>query len=187
MSDNQGTQATNRNGVPKPIHFACDIFTTGAVARLAGVAPRTVTKWTDSGRLPSYRIPTGKPHGDRRIHRDDLLAFLHREGFPAWLIERVTGDAVLEVGGTLLGVESVPSLLEAGVALQGRTLRALVLHAGLGRAECLSACRVIRERFPEVRLVVLTSEDDAREADWVGCVVLRQPVDPAALARVVGD
>src|SRR5205823_90621 len=42
------------------------IFTTGQVAKICKVAPRTVSKWFDSGRLRGYRIPGSQ---DRRIPR----------------------------------------------------------------------------------------------------------------------
>ncbi|MFA6426095.1 MAG: helix-turn-helix domain-containing protein, partial [Phycisphaerae bacterium] len=37
-----------------------DIFTTGQVAQICKVAPRTVTKWFDTGQLKGYRIPGGR-------------------------------------------------------------------------------------------------------------------------------
>ena len=43
------------------------VFTTGQVAKICKVAPRTVSKWFDSGRLKGYRIPGSQ---DRRIPRD---------------------------------------------------------------------------------------------------------------------
>ncbi len=50
------------------------IFSTGQVARICLVAPRTVSKnWFDSGRLRGYRIPGSR---DRRIPLEHLIAFL---------------------------------------------------------------------------------------------------------------
>jgi excisionase family DNA binding protein len=43
------------------------VFTTGQVAKICKVAPRTVSKWFDSGRLKGYRIPGSQ---DRRIPRE---------------------------------------------------------------------------------------------------------------------
>ena len=37
------------------------IYTTGQVAKMCQVAPRTVSKWFDSGRLKGFRI-AGPPH-----------------------------------------------------------------------------------------------------------------------------
>ena len=49
-----------------------EVFTTGQVARICKVAPRTVVKWFDSGRLRGYRTPGGD---NRRIPREELLRF----------------------------------------------------------------------------------------------------------------
>jgi excisionase family DNA binding protein len=53
------------------------VFTTGQVARICKVAPRTVSKWFDSGRLPGYRIPGSL---DRRIPREYLAKFVKDHG-----------------------------------------------------------------------------------------------------------
>ena len=55
------------------------IFTTGQVAKICKVAPRTVSKWFDSGRLRGYRIPGSQ---DRRIPREHLIRFLKEHGMP---------------------------------------------------------------------------------------------------------
>ena len=55
------------------------VFTTGQVAKICKVAPRTVSKWFDSGRLKGYRIPGSQ---DRRIPREYLIRFL-KEQLPA--------------------------------------------------------------------------------------------------------
>ena len=55
------------------------VFTTGQVAKICKVAPRTVSKWFDSGRLKGYRIPGSQ---DRRIPREYLIRFLKEHGMP---------------------------------------------------------------------------------------------------------
>lgn len=55
------------------------VFTTGEVAALCKVAPRTVAKWFDSGRLKGYRIPGSQ---DRRVPREQLVKFLGEHGMP---------------------------------------------------------------------------------------------------------
>ena len=55
------------------------IYTTGQVAKLCKVAPRTVSKWFDSGRLKGYRLPGSQ---DRRIPREELYNFLTEHGMP---------------------------------------------------------------------------------------------------------
>lgn len=67
------------------------VFTTGQVAKLCKVAPRTVAKWFDAGRLRGYRIPV---LGDRRIPREHLAAFLR---------EHNMADALAAIGEEVAG------------------------------------------------------------------------------------
>ncbi len=55
------------------------VLTTGEVAKICNVAPRTVSKWFDSGQLRGYRIPGSK---DRRIPLDQLVRFMRAHGIP---------------------------------------------------------------------------------------------------------
>ncbi len=56
-----------------------DILTTGEVAKICNVAPRTVSKWFDSGQLRGYRIPGSK---DRRIPLAGLIRFMKQHSIP---------------------------------------------------------------------------------------------------------
>ena len=56
-----------------------DILTTGEVAKICNVAPRTVSKWFDSGQLKGYRIPGSK---DRRIPMPALMRFMKAHNIP---------------------------------------------------------------------------------------------------------
>jgi tetratricopeptide (TPR) repeat protein len=56
-----------------------DIFTTGQVAKICKVSPRTVNKWFDSGRLRGHRT-TESPI--RRVPRANLVQFLQEQGMP---------------------------------------------------------------------------------------------------------
>jgi two-component system response regulator RpaA len=57
-----------------------NVLTTGDVARICNVAPRTVSKWFDSGQLKGYRIPGSK---DRRIPVSELIRFMKVNNMPA--------------------------------------------------------------------------------------------------------
>ena len=58
---------------------AKDVLTTGEVAKICNVAPRTVSKWFDSGSLKGYRIPGSK---DRRIPLNQLIRFMKEHSIP---------------------------------------------------------------------------------------------------------
>ena len=55
------------------------VLSTGEVAKICHVAPRTVQKWFDSGLIKGYRIPGSK---DRRIPIDELSLFLKQHNMP---------------------------------------------------------------------------------------------------------
>jgi len=56
-----------------------DVLTTGEVAKICNVAPRTVSKWFDAGQLKGYRIPGSK---DRRIPVAELVKFMRAHDIP---------------------------------------------------------------------------------------------------------
>jgi len=60
------------------------VLTTGEVAKICKVAPRTVSKWFDTGQLRGYRIPGSR---DRRIPFDQLVKFMKVYGIPLDEIE----------------------------------------------------------------------------------------------------
>lgn len=62
-----------------------EVLTTGQVAQLCNVAPRTVTKWFDSGQLGGYRIPGSK---DRRIPESELIRFMKAHDIPTDKLEK---------------------------------------------------------------------------------------------------
>jgi excisionase family DNA binding protein len=63
-----------------------EVLTTGEVAKICHVAPRTVSKWFDSGKLRGYRIPGSR---DRRIPLAQLVQFMRDHGMP---MEGVEGN-----------------------------------------------------------------------------------------------
>ena len=56
-----------------------NVLTTGDVAKICNVAPRTVSKWFDNGQLKGYRIPGSK---DRRIPVSELIRFMKMHNMP---------------------------------------------------------------------------------------------------------
>jgi excisionase family DNA binding protein len=85
-----------------------DVLTTGEVSRICNVAPRTVSKWFDSGKLRGYRIPGSK---DRRIPLQQLIRFMRAHGIPLdGLNSGITRVLVVE------GDRDVAELLSAALA-----------------------------------------------------------------------
>src|ERR687886_615621 len=84
------------------------VFTTGQVAKICKVAPRTVSKWFDSGRLKGYRIPGSQ---DRRIPREQLIRFLKEHGMPLGELEEEEWHNVLVIGAEKLFIERLREIL----------------------------------------------------------------------------
>ena len=87
-----------------------EVLTTGEVARICHVAPRTVSKWFDTGKLRGYRIPGSR---DRRIPREQLMAFMRAHGIPMDSLE--DGCCRVLIVGT-----SAPSELAEAMNATGR-------------------------------------------------------------------
>jgi two-component system, OmpR family, response regulator RpaA len=187
-------------------------YTTGHVARLCGVAPRTVCKWLDNGLLAGWRVSgSGQPDGDRRVSHDDLARFLAAHGMADSLARLGTPPpppaltvllcglpdalavALFHAAGPGVALKSpLPSLLALGYALAGPFPggACAVLDASLGRGECLAAGRWLVAHAVCVRLVALCGEDDIKGGDWTLSgfgAVLGHPVRPGdVLAAAVG-
>lgn len=56
-----------------------NVLTTGDVAKICNVSPRTVSKWVDEGQLKGYRIAGSL---DRRIPVAELIRFMEKNNMP---------------------------------------------------------------------------------------------------------
>lgn len=111
------------------------IYTTGEVARLCEVAPRTVSKWFDTGKLKGFRIPGGR---DRRIAKADLARFMAERGFPSEMIPEVEPEAVDRV----LVVGGAPSAFTESEGVEVTHVRT-IFAAGIAFAEVKPTCVVV--------------------------------------------
>ncbi len=125
------------------MHKVKDVLTTGQVARLCNVAPRTVSKWFDGGQLRGYRIPGSR---DRRIPKAQLVSFMKAHGMPlngldAGSMRVLVLDADTAVGELLdhdafvvekgLVVSTVNTAFEAGAAAESLKPAVLAVDVSL--------------------------------------------------------
>lgn len=136
------------------------IYTTGHVSKICCVAPRTVSKWCDTGRLKHFRIPGSQ---DRRIVRADLIRFLDQYGMPK--PPELMDPAILVVGmpGLRLidGLRTyhAPNAFAAGaLSVQHRPRVIVVDVTATGRldARTIAACASASE--PRPWLVAVSDE-----------------------------
>jgi two-component system, OmpR family, response regulator RpaA len=151
------------------------VFTTGQVAKICKVAPRTVSKWFDSGRLRGYRIPGSQ---DRRIPREHLIRFLKEHGMPLGELEEEGWHKILIVGAEKLFVDRVKELLpeaddykyelatsgfEAGIQAESFHPDTIIIDLAMGRSEALQIAQNLRRnpQYEQTLIVALASEDEA--------------------------
>ena len=168
-----------------------DVLTTGEVAKICNVAPRTVSKWFDSGKLRGYRIPGSK---DRRIPLQQLVRFMRAHGIPLnGLDTGITRVLVVETDpdmAELLSsalardagyeVQVARSAFEAGAVAEGLKPHIMLLDVSLPGLAGRETIRSIRS-LPDLdacKLIAVTGPLREGEAE-----VLRQQGYDAALSR----
>ena len=176
------------------------IFTTGQVAKICKVAPRTVSKWFDSGRLRGYRIPGSQ---DRRIPREHLIRFLKEHGMPLGELEDEAMGKILVVGaeehlrnglGEMLSaedfkIENAASGFEAGIQAESLHPDCVIIDFVMGRQEALMIAQNLRRNkdySDSVLVGLLSDEDNAAGFDrTMFNETFRKPFDAALLAERV--
>lgn len=173
------------------------VFTTGQISKICQVAPRTVSKWFDTGRLRGYRIPGSN---DRRVPRENLVVFMKEHGIPLGPLAPREAAKVLLVGapdrllpslraelpGAEFEVQSAVTAFEAGMQATAWLPDCVVIDAAIGRDACEGIAQGLRQTRGEkapLLIALLTPEGH-------GSVVehalfddrFRAPLDVALLA-----
>lgn len=179
------------------------VFTTGQVAWICRVSPRTASKWFDGGVLHGFRVPMSK---DRRVIRADLAAFMREYGIPADRLPggEYGGGRVLVIGGDDVSARMSGVADHRGVPMAVTTVGS-EFAAGASLRDCLpdivvAVGGVVSTRLfpPSIRgvqgcerlpLVLVgdenTTEPDVRSAVEAGWSAVVCP-DGEPLATVVG-
>lgn len=173
------------------------VYTTGDVARICQVAPRTVSKWFDTGRLKGYRIPGSL---DRRIPRDSLIEFMRSHGMPLGELGAMQGGKVLIIGMPAAEQAIVEKLLlasgmttisaanafEAGALAMEQRPQCVVIDASIGANEARMIANYFKSagRDATTRVVGLVSDDENADPSSSNTYdeKFRRPFDPALLA-----
>jgi excisionase family DNA binding protein len=121
-----------------------DVLTTGDVAKICHVAPRTVSKWFDNGQLKGYRIPGSK---DRRIPVSELIRFMKMHNMPTSALP-VGKIRVLIADSNEKTASALADVLQNEADYDVKTVRSN-----------FSTGAVVHKFAPHVLLVSLLSED----------------------------
>jgi excisionase family DNA binding protein len=176
------------------------VFTTGQVAKICKVAPRTVSKWFDSGRLRGYRIPGSQ---DRRIPRENLIRFLKEHGMPLGELEEEGWHKILVIGADKMFIDRIKNLLpddddykyevansgfEAGIQAESFHPDTIIIDLAMGRSEALQIAQNLRRnpQYEQTMIIALASEDEAAPESLTSygySEAFKKPFDAALLAE----
>jgi excisionase family DNA binding protein len=179
-----------------------NVLTTGEVARICNVAPRTVSKWFDSGQLGGYRIPGSK---DRRIPLNELMRFMKAHNMPTDALPAgktrvlLIDDSTIAGNGTLdalknkggYDVEVVASTFETGAAVHRFAPHVLLINLLAKGIDAHEICVSIRanEGFDTIKIIALANQLSEQEA---GALLqkgfdnyVRNPSDAAEIIRKI--
>jgi len=154
-----------------------NVLTTGDVAKICHVAPRTVSKWFDNGQLKGYRIPGSK---DRRIPLSELLRFMKVHNMPTAglavgkirvLIADSNTEAAKALAETLenkadYDVQTVHSNFETGAVVQKFAPHVLLISLLAESIDAADVCRGIHsnEESETVKVVAIANNLSDSEA-----------------------
>jgi len=183
---------------------AKDVLTTGEVARICKVAPRTVSKWFDAGQLRGYRIPGSK---DRRIPLAQLVRFMRAHGIPLNGLETgMTRVLVVDDQNELVDlltralvddaqydVRTASNPFEAGASAEQFRPHVMLISADLPGVNPRDLVRTIRSLpdLSHVRLVGVTNSANAnqhavlKESGFDAAI--SKPFDISATVRTIED
>ncbi len=155
-----------------------NVLTTGDVAKICHVAPRTVSKWFDNGQLKGYRIPGSK---DRRIPLSELLRFMKVHNMPTAglavgkirvLIADSNEQAAKALAETLRNkadyeVQTVHSNFETGAVVQKFAPHVLLVSLLAEGIDATDVCRGIRanEESETIKIVALANRLSDSESE----------------------
>lgn len=144
-----------------------NVLTTGDVARICNVAPRTVSKWFDKGQLKGYRIPGSK---DRRIPVSELVRFMKVHDIPSANLPvgkvrvlvvdngRHNGSPLAKTLGaqTDYEIETVGSTFEAGLGARSFSPHVMLINLLAKGVDAFDICSKIREN-EELRIIKIVA------------------------------
>jgi len=181
-----------------------EVLTTGQVARICNVAPRTVSKWFDSGQLRGYRIPGSK---DRRIPLAQLIRFMRAHSIPLAGLEtgqthllivdndadltRVLKESLEADGGYQVSIAG--TVFEAGVLIGASAPHAMLVEVTLPDVLPRELVRTLRAHEQLQTLKLIAASGGITEGQGQALIqdgfdnYLRKPFEIRQLIQIVDD
>jgi excisionase family DNA binding protein len=178
------------------------VLTTGEVARICHVAPRTVSKWFDSGKLRGWRVPGSR---DRRIPVAQLIAFMRAHGIPLDGLDgglcRVLIVDAMAPGGLAEALNAsdrydahvAANEFEAGMLAEQLSPHVIVVDVGADEDAAAEVCRNIKASaaFGTAKVIATGEQIDRSCTQRLSAfgfdTCLRKPYSPAELVRAIEE
>ena len=179
------------------------VFSTFQAAKICHVAPVTIIRWIEAGRLESYKTPGGH----RRIREKDMVKFIEDNGLPRYTAGGISTPRVLVVDDEMVVRRFIQKSLEESVlecitefsndgidALIKLGIfqpHVLVLDVNIPWVDGLEICRRIRanENTQQMKIIVITgylNDGDREDILAAGADhLLFKPFDEAQLMEMV--
>ena len=155
-----------------------NVLTTGDVARICHVAPRTVSKWFDNGQLKGYRIPGSK---DRRIPLSELIRFMKVHNMPTaelavGKIRVLIADSNVQTASSLSSVlksradydvQTARSSFETGAIVRTFSTHVLLVSLVGEGIDAMGVCKGIRENDDLRTIKIIAMVKDLNESEAV--------------------
>ena len=148
-----------------------NVLTTGEVAKICNVAPRTVSKWFDSGQLKGYRIPGSK---DRRIPVSELKRFMKMHNmptavFPVGQIRILIVDSKIDESSALANalktkadyqIQTVRTNFATGLTAQKFMPHVILVNLLAEGIDATEICKSIRENedLQTIKIIALAEQ-----------------------------
>ena len=155
-----------------------NVLTTGDVAKICNVAPRTVSKWFDNGQLRGYRIPGSK---DRRIPVSELARFMKvhnmpTAALPVGKIRVLIADSNDKTASALADVlqndgdyevQTVQSNFGTGAVVQKFAPHVLLVSLLAEGIDAVNICKYIRtnEDLRTIKIIALVNQLSDSESE----------------------
>jgi len=179
------------------------VFSTFQAAKICHVAPVTIIRWIEAGRLASYKTPGGH----RRIREADLVSFIEENGLPRYTAGGISTPRVLVVDDEMVVRRFIQKTLEESVlecvcefsndgidALLKLGIfqpHVMVLDVNIPWVDGLEICRRVRgnENTRQLKIIVITgflNDNDREEIVNAGADhLLFKPFDESQLLELV--
>ena len=180
-----------------------NVLTTGDVAKICNVAPRTVSKWFDTGQLKGYRIPGSK---DRRIPLNELIRFMKVHNMPTesigagklriLIIDSSTPAQALKnalLSAADYDIQTVSSNFQTGLTVQKFNPHVILINLMDPNINASEICKNIRqnEDLQTIKIIAVTNKLSAHESaalltkGFDGCVTL--PLNTAEVIKKIEE